>query len=240
MFKLKALVVGTKGVLPWALRQIQHAGLPEIEVTEVEWHKALSLAHEKKYHGIFTDQQIPEKDALELAGQVRGGFINRTTPLIIGSPQTAQAAIERALEIGGALFLRYPFEPADLLSTMKIVHLSAAETRRRSMRVPLLANVFYRLRSHSFSGTAKNISVDGMLLDIGTQMILVQSVHFSIQLPDLNPSRITVIGRVVHCDHRSQLGVQFTAMDSGARERLRRLVAGDQDGEVINNTESQQ
>lgn len=225
MSKLKALVVGVGGELVKVLQGMEETGIPELEVSAATWQEALRLAHTEKYHGIFIDPQFSEGDGLVFASQARGAYINRSTPVIITSTRTGQAAIEQALEIGGTVFLKHPFERDEVLFTLKLMDRSASEARRRAIRIPINAPVYYRMLSHSLSGTAQNISVDGMLLDSKIPTVLLQTVHFSIRLPDAEPDPITAVGRVVHQGDQCQLGIQFTGMDSGARQRLSRLVA---------------
>jgi CheY-like chemotaxis protein len=72
--------------------------------------EALMLASNTKFDLILLDIMMPEMDGLEVLRKVRGGSINKETPVIIMTAYGDSANVRKAVEYGANDFIVKPVE----------------------------------------------------------------------------------------------------------------------------------
>ena len=97
--------------------------------TAVDGLAALTAAEVETYDVIFMDVRMPELDGRETTRRLRAGDgLNRATPVIAVTADTAQADIDACMAAGMDYFVSKPLTPAALLGALNHV-LAEAATR---------------------------------------------------------------------------------------------------------------
>jgi hypothetical protein len=102
---------------------------------------------------------------------------------------------------------------------------SAPEDRRRFQRIATDKSVEIESSGTRYAGSVVDISLRGLLVDIGNAAVLPRrgdTAHARIQLSDPEPC-IELDGTVAHIGP-GQLGLHCTTLDLDSAARLRRLV----------------
>lgn len=72
--------------------------------------EALALANSSKFDLILLDIMMPEIDGLEVLKKIRGGTMNKTTPVIIMTAYGDSANVRKAVQYGANDFIVKPVE----------------------------------------------------------------------------------------------------------------------------------
>jgi two-component system chemotaxis response regulator CheY len=83
--------------------------------------EALKLLPRATYDLIISDINMPDINGLELVKFIRESSIHARTPLILISTDNRPADRERGLKLGADAYLTKPFQPEELLDTVKRV-----------------------------------------------------------------------------------------------------------------------
>src|SRR5579864_9365072 len=76
--------------------------------TSSDSRQALELINHEKFHGIFTDLNMPFVTGFELARQIRNSSWNKTTPIVIISGREDNKTMEESFAVGGTFFVGKP------------------------------------------------------------------------------------------------------------------------------------
>jgi two-component system chemotaxis response regulator CheY len=83
--------------------------------------EALKLLPRGQYNLIISDINMPDINGLELVRFIRESEKHATTPLILISTDNRPADVDRGMKLGANAYLTKPFQPGDLLETVRKV-----------------------------------------------------------------------------------------------------------------------
>lgn len=81
----------------------------------------LALANKQKFDCVITDLNMPGLDGLALTQAIRGGALNRATPVLLLTTEADPAKKTAGREAGATGWLVKPFNPDKLVETVKKV-----------------------------------------------------------------------------------------------------------------------
>ena len=95
-------------------------GIDDVDTYEAaSGFAALKMLPERKYDLIITDINMPDINGLELLGFVKSDNKYSDTPILIISTENSAEDRDRGMRAGASAYLSKPFEPEELLSTIK-------------------------------------------------------------------------------------------------------------------------
>jgi len=97
---------------------LESAGPYMVTQAESGFH-ALKTLPRARYDLIITDINMPDINGLELVRFIRDSETHKRTPLIIISTDGREADRERGLRLGANAYLTKPFQPEQLLETVR-------------------------------------------------------------------------------------------------------------------------
>src|SRR5205823_4839307 len=83
--------------------------------------EALKLLPRGQYQLIISDINMPDINGLELVRVIRDPDKHAQTPPLLISTHNRPADVERGMKLGANAYLTKPFQPAELLATVKKV-----------------------------------------------------------------------------------------------------------------------
>jgi len=83
--------------------------------------QGLSLAKSKKFDCIITDLNMPGLDGIAFTRSVRGEALNRTTPILLLTTESAPEKKQEGKAAGATGWLVKPFNPDKLLEVVRKV-----------------------------------------------------------------------------------------------------------------------
>lgn len=90
------------------------------EVTEVaEGSETMMWVHESSFDLIVLDIMMPVLDGYTVLRYIRNTARNAQTPVVIVSARAQEADIEKGYGLGANAYITKPFEPDDLLTTIR-------------------------------------------------------------------------------------------------------------------------
>jgi two-component system, chemotaxis family, chemotaxis protein CheY len=107
-----------KGILSTSLQE--GGGADALTVDEASsGFEAMRLLPRTSYALVITDINMPDIHGLELIQFMRKSAAHAGTPILIISTQASARDVERALGLGANRFLKKPFLPVELLTSVK-------------------------------------------------------------------------------------------------------------------------
>ena len=97
---------------------LESAGPFAVTQAESGFH-ALKILPRSRYDLIITDINMPDINGLELVRFIRDSDVHKKTPLIIISTDGREADRDRGMKLGANAYLTKPFQPEQLLETVK-------------------------------------------------------------------------------------------------------------------------
>jgi CheY-like chemotaxis protein len=192
--------------------------------------EAAALIEQQKFDGIFLDLMMPKLDGFELARRIRRSSWNRRTPIVIITGREDKLTMEEAFAAGATFFLPKPIDRGRLIRLLNTTRGTMLEERRRFRRIPLLTEVTCQAGGHGFSGMSANISLDGLLFDTDGSLAPGDAISLHFLLPG-QQGAIEAKAAVVRIDEKKRAGVRFTSLSAHDRERLRILVASQEENQ---------
>jgi len=109
----------SKSMRQMVLFTLEEAGHTVVDA--VNGQQALDEAEKQKYDLIITDIHMPEVDGLQVVEKVRSGAKNKFTPVIILTTESEPELKKKGVELGATAWIVKPFNPDQLLETIKKV-----------------------------------------------------------------------------------------------------------------------
>jgi CheY-like chemotaxis protein len=183
--------------------------------------QAASLIDKEKFDGIFLDLEMPDMSGFELARKIRESSWNKTTPIVIVTGRDEQQTMREAFALGATFFLQKPVDRQRLSVLFRTVRGGMLDNRRRSVRVPIQADVTCEVGSRTVRGVTWNLSQGGIQVEAG-DLQPGDAVRLSFRLP---PSGIPInaAGKVVWAKDTRQ-GIQFTQMTTQSEQSIRNFI----------------
>jgi two-component system chemotaxis response regulator CheY len=97
---------------------LESAGPFSVTQAESGFH-ALKILPRAQYDLIITDINMPDINGLELVRFIRESEQHKRTPLVIISTDGREADRDRGLKLGANAYLTKPFEPEQLVETVR-------------------------------------------------------------------------------------------------------------------------
>ena len=182
---------------------------------------AAKLINQEKFDGIFLDLEMPKMHGFQLAQRVRESSWNKNTPIVIVSGRDDRDTMQQAFATGATFYLQKPIDRQKLNGLFRTVRGTFAENRRRSIRVPIQAEVDCSAGSRSMRGRTWNLSQGGMQLEV-SNLNAGESVRVIFRLP-ASSTTIDVFGTVVWTKADRQ-GIQFSKVTAQNQEEIRRFI----------------
>jgi len=184
--------------------------------------KAVAVVNQEKFDGIFLDLEMPNLNGFDLARLIRKSSWNKSTPIVIVTGREERQTMQDAFAIGATFFLQKPVDRQKLSVLFRTVSGGMIENRRKSVRVPIQAEVACTVGSRTLRGVTWNLSQGGMQVEVG-DLKPKDAVRLSFQLP-ASGVVIDVAGVVVWGNERRQ-GIQFTNVNAKIQQSIRQFIA---------------
>ena len=81
--------------------------------------EGLKLASDSKQDLIISDVNMPNMDGLTMIKNIRGGSLNRFTPILVLSTESQGSVLEEGKKAGASGWIVKPFNGEKLLSTIR-------------------------------------------------------------------------------------------------------------------------
>lgn len=117
----RVLVVEDSATMRGFVTAALEAAGPYAVTTASSGFDALKNLPRARYDLIITDINMPDINGLELVRFIRESAQHKSTPLIIISTDGREADRERGMKLGANAYLTKPFEPEQLLETVRSV-----------------------------------------------------------------------------------------------------------------------
>jgi CheY-like chemotaxis protein len=118
--------------------------------TAADGMEAWAALHDREYHLLITDHDMPKEKGLELAMQVR--FAGMRLPIMLASGSVEAMHDPATAWLGLAAFLLKPFTPDSLLKTVEGVLLAANDPRQVSRNSDSVQVFFTRVEPYQHGG----------------------------------------------------------------------------------------
>lgn len=170
--------------------------------------QAASHLGTEKFAAIFLDVHMPSPNGIELTQQIRASRLNRTTPVAIITGEGDNTVLGRAFKAGASFFLFKPIDRHRVLRLLRVSADSIQRERRRFQRVRVTCKVSIESESERLSGTALDLSLNGLLVETSRALPLGSAVRVSVELrPGTPPLRVAA--RVVRVLGDKRMGLQI-------------------------------
>jgi len=187
--------------------------------------RAIQLAEEQGFDGIFLDLMMPGRDGFDVARNIRASRWNARTPIVIVSGREVADTMRRAFSAGATFFLQKPVDRGKLTRLFAATRGALHENRRRFIRIPLRTRVFCRTRAGTdFVAESVNLSQEGMLIIAEARVTAGERIDVEFTLPG-QPRAVRTAATVQRLDNAGRAGIHFEAMAAGDVQGLRELVA---------------
>jgi len=200
-----------------------------LQLSDVEVHamddsaKAKALIEHHHFDGIFLDLQMPGVDGFELARAVRDSRVNHAIPIVIVTGREDPGTMKEAFAVGGTFFLQKPLDRQKLRRLFQSVRGAMFDAHRRMLRMSLQVDVACRIPGQAFIGNSRNISLGGMLIDVGRLLPVRLPLAIEFRLP--GSSKVIKTGAVVErVDEKRRIGIRFTTLRHGDQHSIRTLL----------------
>jgi DNA-binding response OmpR family regulator len=183
--------------------------------------KAVTLINQEKFDGIFLDLEMPKLNGFDLARLVRKSSWNKSTPIVIVTGRDERQTMKDVFEIGATFFLQKPVDRQKLNVLFRTVSGGMLENRRRSIRVPIQADVACTVGSRNLRGVSWNLSQGGMQVEVsGLRAKDVVRVSFR-----LHSGVVIDAAGVVVWGTETRQGIQFTSVSEKSQQSIRTFMA---------------
>lgn len=184
--------------------------------------KAVGVVNQEKFDGIFLDLEMPKLNGFDLARLIRKSSWNKSTPIVIVTGREERQTMKDAFALGATFFLQKPVDRQKLSVLFRTVSGGMIENRRKSVRVPLKADLTCTVGSRTIRGVSWNLSQGGMQVEVG-DLKPKDTVRLSFQLP-VSGVAIDAAGVVVW-EKASRQGIQFTNVSPQSQESICQFMA---------------
>lgn len=187
------------------LREIQKGFLASSLVdilTAGDGHEALEVARKSRPDLIVMDKFMPGMDGVTCCREIRRDPLLKDIPVIMLTNAAQPADAEEYRAAGFNDCLAKPIDGKLFLATIK-KYLPAIE--RRAIRVPFSAAVTIVRFDGDHAGISRDISLNGMHVESGLQMLPGEELQVSFTLPG-GDAPVEVRGRVAWLDKRAPSG----------------------------------
>ena len=168
--------------------------------------KAAKVINQENFDGIFLDLELPALNGFELARLIRTSSWNKSTSIVIVTGREERQTMQDAFAIGATFFLQKLVDRQKLSTLFRTVSGGMIENRRKSVRVPLQADLTCMVGSRAVRGVSWNLSQGGMQVEVG-DLKPKDAVRLSFQLP-VSGIAIDATGAVVWANAHRQ-GIQI-------------------------------
>lgn len=183
--------------------------------------EADTLVNREKFDGIFLDLEMPQLSGFQLTEKIRKSSWNKLTPIIIVSGRDERDTMNQSFRTGATFFLQKPVDRYKLTRLFQTVRGSIIENRRRSVRVPLQAELTCVVNGKTLRGRTWNLSQGGMQVEVDS-LKAHETARLSFTLPH-SQAVIDAIGTVVWVKNDRQ-GIRFTKVASKIQHDIDRFI----------------
>ena len=184
--------------------------------------EAAEVINQEKFDGIFLDLEMPTLNGFDLARLIRMSSWNKSTTIVIVTGREERQTMQDAFAIGATFFLQKPVDRQKLSVLFRTVSGGMIETQRKSVRVPLQADLTCTVGPRTVRGRSWNLSQGGMQVEVG-DLKPKDTVRLSFQLP-VSGVPIDAAGVVVWANANRQ-GIQFTNVSPQSQQSIRQFIA---------------
>jgi CheY-like chemotaxis protein len=183
--------------------------------------RALTVAQNEKFDGIFVDLHMPRIDGFKLMKAIRSNGWNQRTPVIVLTGMGDRDTMQRAFAAGATFFLRKPVDRRQLTSLLNSTRGTMLINRRRFRRVPFNAEVTVIFGSVAREVRSLDLSESGMLVE-GLNVDVGKAVQLSFRLRNQG-SLISVQASVKRVD-KGSTGMLFQDVKGSHQQLLRDFI----------------
>lgn len=191
--------------------------------------KAIEVAEKDRPDLILLDYIMPDLMGDQVCHMLKSKQATRSIPIMIVSTSADQADIEKCFAAGAVEYVTKPINAQEVLSkAANILNIP----NRLHYRIPLCLKVEGEASGKSFSGTSKNISRGGILVEC-KQKIKLNS-QLTLDLPILPGDKmISMPGLVIRVDRDEAadaylLGIQFHDSDPAQKQALEDFIVNNE------------
>jgi len=184
---------------------------------------AARAVNQERFDGIFLDLGMPKMDGFQLACKIRESPWNGATPIIVVTGRDDRGTMARAFTVGGTFFLRKPLDRRKLARLFMAARGAMLENQRHFLRAPLRVELVCQVGPQSVRGMSRNISVGGILFDIGRPLEPGTSLRLVFQLPG-QPANMNLGAVVARVDEKQRIGARFSKLSEREQQTIRQLV----------------
>jgi CheY-like chemotaxis protein len=191
--------------------------------------QALELARKSRPDLILLDYIMPDMMGDEVCRELKAADATRSIPVMIVSTSADQADIEKCFAAGAQDYVTKPINAQEMLA--KAANILNIPNRVHS-RIPVRLKVVGEVSGRSFSGSSRNISRGGIMVECKDK--IMPQYEVSLDIPILPGDRaLTLNGRVVRADRDEAadvffMGVQFQALDPGQQDALEDFISSNE------------
>ncbi len=183
--------------------------------------RAVGVVNQEKFDGIFLDLEMPNLNGFDLARLIRKSPWNKSTPIVIVTGRDERQTMQDAFAIGATFFLQKPVDRQKLSALFRTVSGGMIENRRKSVRVPIQADLACTVGTRTVRGISWNLSQGGMQVEVA-DLKLKDAVRLSFQLP-VSGIVIDAAGIVIWANATRQ-GIQFTNVSAQSQQSIRKFI----------------
>ena len=183
--------------------------------------RAVGVVNQEKFDGIFLDLEMPNLNGFDLARLIRKSPWNKSTPIVIVTGRDERQTMQDAFAIGATFFLQKPVDRQKLSALFRTVSGGMIENSRKSVRVPIQADLACTVGTRTVRGISWNLSQGGMQVEVA-DLKLKDAVRLSFQLP-VSGIVIDAAGIVIWANATRQ-GIQFTNVSAQSQQSIRKFI----------------
>jgi len=188
-------------------------------VTETSSSRAAEFVRSEKYDALFLELQMPPPDGLQLAKMARSSGMNRRTPIIMVSGQSAPDSMSRAFEAGANFFLFKPFDRGRLMRVLRAAHAPIEQERRRFHRVEVERRISLQFGDDKLEGKTVDLSLQGMLVETPRMYPVGSQVKVRLEIAT-GQKPVSGAGKVVRQAGQNRMGIELEGLSGDDAERL--------------------
>ncbi|HUT55791.1 MAG TPA: response regulator [bacterium] len=188
--------------------------------------QALEIARKSCPDLILLDYIMPDMMGDEVCKRLKTDEATRPIPVMIVSTSADQADIEKCFAAGCQDYVTKPINAQEMLAkAANILNIP----NRVHYRIPLRFKVAGEVSGKSFSGSSRNLSRGGIMVECKDRITPLSEVTLDLPiLPD--NGLLTLGGRVVRTDRDEAtesycLGIQFHALAPGQKDALENFIS---------------
>lgn len=196
----------------------------EAEIKALDDSELAAMAvNQERFDGIFLDLGMPKMDGFQLACKIRESPWNGSTPIIVVTGRDDPSTMAHAFTVGGTFFLSKPLGRRKLTRLFMAARGAMLENRQHFLRAPLRVELVCQFGSQTVRGMSRNISVGGILIDIGRPLEPGTSLKLRFQLPG-QPANLNIEAVVARVDEKQRIGARFSKLSEREQQAIRQLV----------------